>query len=252
MNIVSYGGGVNSTAMLIGMTARGIPADCIIFADTGGERPNTYSYTKYFSKWLKQNGMPEITIVARVDQNGDILTLEQNCLENRILPSIAYGFKKCSLKFKVQPQDKFCNNHQEMRATWRRGEKVIKYIGIDAGEPQRAKFNEDEKYIYSYPLIEWGWGREQCINIIEGAGLCKPGKSSCFFCPSMKKHEILSLKQNYPDLLERALRLERNAELKVIPGLGRYFAWEKLVKADEQQLRLFPRSVIDTPCECVD
>ncbi len=37
MNIVSYGGGVNSTAMR--MYKKGIPADLILFADPGGDLP---------------------------------------------------------------------------------------------------------------------------------------------------------------------------------------------------------------------
>ena len=36
MNLVSFGGGTNSTAMLIGMFERQIPVDLILFADTGG------------------------------------------------------------------------------------------------------------------------------------------------------------------------------------------------------------------------
>lgn len=36
MNVVSWGGGTNSTAMLIGMYTHGIPVDLILFADAGG------------------------------------------------------------------------------------------------------------------------------------------------------------------------------------------------------------------------
>ena len=35
--IVSYGGGTNSTAMLVGLWERGERPDAIVFADTGGE-----------------------------------------------------------------------------------------------------------------------------------------------------------------------------------------------------------------------
>ena len=42
MNIVSFGGGTNSTAMIIGMHQNKIPIDLILFADTGGEQPHTY------------------------------------------------------------------------------------------------------------------------------------------------------------------------------------------------------------------
>ena len=37
--------------------------------------------------------------------------------------------------------------------------------------------------------MEWGWSRKDCIQAIRDAGLPLPGKSSCFFCPSMKRWE---------------------------------------------------------------
>ena len=56
--VVSYGGGTNSTAMLIGMVERSEPVDLILFADTGGERPGTYAYVDLFSGWLRERGYP--------------------------------------------------------------------------------------------------------------------------------------------------------------------------------------------------
>jgi len=40
--MVSYGAGTNSTAMLVEMVRRGEHVDVITFADTGGERQETY------------------------------------------------------------------------------------------------------------------------------------------------------------------------------------------------------------------
>lgn len=53
MNIVSFGGGTNSTAMIIGMHLRKIPIDYIIFADTGAEQPHTYDFIETFNEWLQ-------------------------------------------------------------------------------------------------------------------------------------------------------------------------------------------------------
>ena len=44
MIVVSYGGGTNSVAMLVGLHERGLRPDAIVFADTGGEKPNTYGH----------------------------------------------------------------------------------------------------------------------------------------------------------------------------------------------------------------
>ena len=41
MNVVSFGGGTNSTAMIVGMYLHKIPVDLILFADPGAEQPHT-------------------------------------------------------------------------------------------------------------------------------------------------------------------------------------------------------------------
>lgn len=84
-----------------------------------------------------------------MDRNGNRLTLETECLRSGTLPSIAYGFKRCSQKHKVGPQEKFCNHHPLCRAVWQAGNRVTRFIGYDAGERKRyehsRKFNEADK-----------------------------------------------------------------------------------------------------------
>ena len=240
--VTSYGGGTNSTAMLIGLVERQEPVDLILFADTGGERPGTYAYVKLFSAWLVERGYPEIQTVWYVNRSGEKVTLEERSLQTERLPSLAYGFKKCSMRYKRDPQNKFVNNWQPAKDCWERGEKVVKYLGFDADEPQRARDMDDKKYRYLYPLVQWNWGREECVEKIESVGLPQPGKSSCFFCPAMRSHEILQLKSCHPDLLERALAIERAAAPHCrgsIKGLGRDWKWESLTKADDMQMKMF-------------
>ena len=110
MNVVSFGGGTNSTAMIIGMYLHKIPIDLILFADTGGEQPHTYEFIETFNGWMEKHGLPKITSVQYHDKDGNRLTLEQECINSGTLPSIAYGFKRCSLKHKIGTQEKFCNN----------------------------------------------------------------------------------------------------------------------------------------------
>lgn len=260
MNIVAYGGGLNSTAMLIGMHRHGIPVDLILFADTGCEQPHTYAYLPIMNKWLTSHGMPEIQVVVYTDQNGNRLTLEQECLRSGTLPALAYGYKKCSLKHKIGPQDKFCNHHPGCLEVWAKGEKAVKFIGYDANEERRRDHAlvydiQDTKYRKEYPLIDWGWTREDCAAAVEQEGLPLPGKSSCFFCPAMKRHEIRTLYHQHRDLYERAIAIERNARpnLTSVKGLGRNWPWEDFVEADKNQTAMcwmFPES--DMPCGCYD
>jgi len=248
MLIISYGGGTNSVAMLVGMRDRGIIPDHITFADTGGEKPNTYEHIEYMKGWCKDNGFPNIVIVKTVDIRGEVIVLEDKCLQEKKLPSIAYGFKACSEKHKIRPQNKYYNNLPDTKAVWAGGGKVTKYIGFDADEAHRSRDFDDHKYNVEYPLIEWGYGRAECIESINAAGIPLPGKSSCFFCPSMKQSEIRELAAVYPDLMDRAIAMENNAELTHIKGLGRSFRWQDVIATDD----LFPDNYIEQSCGCYD
>lgn len=229
--IVSYGAGTNSTAMLVGLFERAEIPDAIVFADTGGERPETYKYINTLNDWCKSVEFPKIETIRA---NGK--TLEQDCLDRNALPSLAYGFKTCSLRWKKDPQDKWARDNGFRDA--------IRLIGIDMDELNRAK----EYPLTRYPLIEWGWGRDECVEAIDRAGLPQPGKSSCFFCPSTKKHEILILPK---ELQDRALKIESGAVLTSAQGLGRSFAWADIIKADANQLKLFVCEP-EIPCGCYD
>lgn len=252
---VACGVGINSTALLVEMVKREIRPDVITFADTGGERPSTYEYLAMFSGWLVSKGFPEIVTVKKVTRDGDVLTLEQNCLNEKMLPSIAYGFKSCSLKYKVAPQDKFMNSNELAKSTWANGEKVIKFIGYDADEERRAKIKSDDKYEYRYPLIEWEMGRDECVISILSVGLPLPGKSACFFCPSSKPKEIRQLKREYPELLNRAIAMEENAfeNLSSVKGLGRNWSWKEMNDFEGRQFEFdLLRCDLETPCGCYD
>ncbi len=245
---VGFGAGTNSTAMLIGMYDRGIRPDFILFSDTGGERPKTYEHVEEVNEWLESIGWPLIVTVKANNRAGEIITLEQDCLRRGALPSLAYGFKTCSQRLKIAPQDKYMNNNAKAKAHWKAGGKITKYIGYDAGEPQRAKDYTTEKYDVEYPLIEWDWCREECIEAIDNAGLKRPGKSACFFCPSAKQADIKMLNATNPDLMARAIAMEDNADLTKIKGLGRRFAWKDVINTDD----MFAESYIDMDCGCYD
>jgi len=241
--------GNNSVAMMIKKVQLGEQVDLILFADTGGEKPRTYQYLDMFSKWLSDRDYPEIIVVKKVRADGRIHELEEDCLENNMLPSIAYGFKSCSLKFKVGPQDKYCNNWAPAKAHWKAGGKVTKLMGIHASETHRAIESKDKKYEFEYPLIEWDMDGEDCEELIKSAGLPVPGKSACFFCPSSKMAEIMALPR---DLQERAVAMEENADLTTVLGLGRRFSWKNAIKADREQMRLFDNMVPEIDCVCLD
>ena len=225
-SLVSFGGGVNSTALLIGLEERKQRPDAILFADTGGEKPGTYQHIKLMQEWLALKGFPPITVVREKN------TLEQQCLDYETLPGKAFGFGSCSERFKIRPQKRWIKDNKIKNPLW--------LVGIHIGERHRA--DRQSRADCRYPLIEWGWGQEHCIEAIKRVGLPIPIKSACFYCPSMRKQEVLALAKSDPELFQRAIEMEQAAKeagtLQTIKGLGRRWSWESLVKADEAQMRL--------------
>lgn len=230
--VVSYGLGVDSTAVLVLLHRSGIRPDLILFADTGGERPETYAYLDVINDWLRRVGFPEVTLVRYTPVEATYNTLEANCLTHGMLPSLAYGghMHGCSLKFKVGPMDAAVRRWKPAIEAWARGEQVVRIIGYDdsdADNERRRRFesrggkNVTERFAYWYPLQVAHWNRARCIEEITREGLPVPPKSACTFCPATKPHEVVELVLNHPDLAWRVIELELHAapNLVLVDGL---------------------------------
>jgi hypothetical protein len=98
--VVAYGLGADSTAMLVKFVRRGIHPGLILFADTGGEKPETYAYLPVIQRYLASVGFPAVITLHYEPTRAVYRTLEEQCLHTGTLPSLAYGGKSCSLKYK--------------------------------------------------------------------------------------------------------------------------------------------------------
>lgn len=264
---VSFGAGLNSTALLWLMHERGIQPNVVLFSDTGGELPRTYEHVANVQKWAESIGW-QFEWISRHDNpgpkwngvNGKVPeTLEEECVLRGQLPSIAYGTAGCSANWKRIPMDRFLRSWPEARRSWDRGGKVQRWIGIDADESHRsANLKDDKLFSYHRPLVDWDIGRDECHEAISRAPFGFVGKSACFFCPSMRKPAILALRKDYPELLERALELEEASQAYnkgSIKGLGRSWSWKNFLAAEDAQGKLnfesFPEPP-PMPCGCAD
>ena len=199
--MVAYGGGVDSTAMLIEMVEAGVRIDMVLFADTGSEKPETYFYIWGFSQWLADRGV-RLVVVRYEPQNfknfPPYRSLDENCFTNGTLPSISFGFSSCSQKWKIEPQNRWTATWEPAVAQWSRAGKVIKLIGYDCSPADIRRYAQreghtDDRYVYGYPLRALGWTREDCQARIRAAGLPTPVKSACFMCAAAKPAEIRTL-----------------------------------------------------------
>lgn len=235
--IVNLGMGVDSVAMLIGLRDRGERPDLVIFADTGDEKAATYAYIGVIEPWLAANNFPALTIVRRGVGRAGYRSLSENCLANETLPSLAFGMKSCSLKWKADAMDSFLRGVKKgpnkrpawapAAAAWLAGLKPTKCIGYDNGPKDSKRAvdrKEDKLFSYRYPLREWGWTREKCAEVIIAEGLPLPQKSACYMCPASQEWELYALAADEPEKFLRAVLIEDTARngkhgLKAVNGL---------------------------------
>lgn len=225
---VCFGAGVDSTAMLIALYAARLRPAVVTFADTGGEKPETLLHVAAVDRVLRQWGFPTVAVcVKRTNPTTQYTTLEGNCLANETLPSLAFGMKSCSIKWKQGPQDHYLKGaasgpnagpgHPLWIRTQLAGERIVKLIGYDCGKADRRRAGAlkagDADFDYCYPLQVIGWDRAACVAaIVAVLGVdMVPIKSACFFCPASKQWELYWLAAHHPSLLERALDMERRA-----------------------------------------
>ncbi|MBO9579499.1 MAG: hypothetical protein J7498_01245 [Sphingobium sp.] len=264
--------------MLIALYLAEIQPQVITFADVGGEKPETIAHRDRMNAILAAWNWPPIITCRKIPlASTGYDDLFGNCLTNETLPSLAFGMKSCSIKWKQIPQDQLIKgarsgpNAALPHPVWTEaegtGQRIVKLIGYDCGRADLRRSRNlrtvDADFDYAYPLQLLGWTREDCIAIImDVLGVdYVPIKSACFFCPASKIWELYWLAAHHPDLLERALLLERTAltgrhsrfdevefgatweELvsnadrfpssNTTVGLGRNFAWNQWARVND-------------------
>lgn len=213
--VLSFGGGLNSSALLVYLVKQCLPLDLVLFADTGNEFPYTYDNVKYYCEWAGENGIEFRIVKSKYDK--DLYTYSY---DKKIVPSRMT--RDCTTKFKILPMRSYLRNR------YGKQQKFIQYIGIAKEEAHRIR-DSDVNYIQnSYPLIDAGIDREGCKTLLESYGLPIPEKSGCWFCPFTKNEEWLKLLDKNPDLFDRSMQLEENG--KQYPTIVLHHCGTPLVK----------------------
>ena len=252
--VLSYGAGLDSTGVLVLFKRNGIVPDMIITADTGGEKPETWAACAAVSDWCVKNGFPPVTIVKYAPERARYDTLEDNCLQNDTIPSLAFGKGGCSDKFKVKVIDAYLKTWEPAIEAVAAGKKIVRVVGYDFGSADTDRTFKacaanaareaggwqpwHEWYPLREPTVELGRpGLEKLVASEPelAAALEKvidqsfPIKSACFFCPAARKHELDWLCTKHPEMAWRGAVMEHRARWGKhglsVTGLGRDWSW---------------------------
>jgi hypothetical protein len=220
LSTISYGGGVQSTALLVLAAERKIPFDTFLMSNVGddSEHPATLTYVREIAApYAAANGIT-LQMLERRRRDGTPETLMGRLMKpgSRSLPipvrmsNGAPGNRSCTADFKIRVVGRWLKAHGATAA-----HPATVGIGISLDEIQRANTRtKDEWERVVYPLIGIGidtglkMRRQDCDQLIRRAGLPVPPKSSCFFCPFHKPAAWSDLHRDRPDLFDRAVELE--------------------------------------------
>ena len=184
--ILSFGGGVDSSAILLThLKIKDLGIEHVVFADTGAESEGTYKNIEYFKGLCEEAGLP-FNIVRKEGEN-----ITQWITRLGIVPLMPGGSHVCSKKFKGDVIQKWINETYPDQA-------ITYVIGIEADEGHRtARFTKPkgDQNEYVYPLVEMNMTRADCIKLLTDHGLDVP-KSSCIFCPFMTEGEIREIRKD--------------------------------------------------------
>ena len=186
--ILSFGGGLQTTAMAILVAQGKLEIDEAVFADTGCEKPETYWYMDNYIKPL----FTELRIPLSFVRSKLGGLYEYSASIKRIPSPI---FRWCTDKFKIRPLKKYV------------GKGSLVMIGFSSDEAHRVK----EQYGSlgrQFPLIQMGITGADCGRIIADYGWPIPIKSACYICPYQRWPLWNWLKLNHPELLQKAVDLE--------------------------------------------
>lgn len=215
LRTVSYGGGVQSTALLVLAAQKKVDFNIFLFSNVGddSEHPKTLEFVADVAvPFAAEHGI-ELHELRRFRRDGSFVSLWERLTDDasRSLPipvrmsNGAPGTRSCTASYKIEVIAKWLKQHGATA-----DDPATVAIGISVDEMERANSrkhsNPWERIVY--PLLELGLNRHDCMRIIEGAGLPVPPKSSCFFCPMHRMATWMDMARDEPDLFEKSCALE--------------------------------------------
>lgn len=219
LRVISYGGGVQSTALVVLATQgklddiMGGPVRTALFANTGddSEHPATLKFVREVAiPWAKERGVEIIELQTK--KNGEPTTIWNEIMkpESKRMLIPVYGdinmplARSCTVDFKIKTVGRWVKANGA-----KKDDPALVAIGISTDEIQRAgRGKEEHAQQRVYPLLNLGLDRGKCMQLIHDAGLPVPPKSSCFFCPFHRPQVWAEMRRDEPELFEKAQQLE--------------------------------------------
>jgi hypothetical protein len=221
-NIISLGGGVQSSAMALMAAAGEITPmpQAAIFADTQAEPKEVYSWIDWLETQLPfpvyrvtKGSLAEKELSLQVSQKSGKRYKSSKIPAFARKPDGGVGLlgRKCTADFKITP---ITQRVRELCGITR-GQKtlsVTQWIGISYDEMARASASQHPWCQMRFPLLETGATREDCLAWMTKHGHPRPPRSACLFCPFHNDAEWQRIRSGDPDEWAYVQQFERDLQ----------------------------------------
>lgn len=223
---VSYGGGVQSTALMVLAGTEDISVDAAVFANVGddSENPATLSYVREIMvPWAAKHGIDLHEVRSRT-RSGEI---RETLLEHVLARTD--GLTPLPVKLTTKDGTVGGIANRTCTATWKaaairrwlrdngatRTNPANLAIGISTDEFERATTGRDKPYERRhFPLLDLRLDRSDCRRLIAEAGLPIPPKSACWFCPFTPLKDWRRIRRDTPVFFDNTAALEGDLNSK--------------------------------------
>ena len=216
----SFGGGVQSTAALVLASQGQINYKRFVFSNVGrlSENPETLEYIEKYSKPFASASGIEIIEVCKRNRAGRAVDLYTHLLKPQRSIDIPVRTED-----QGKPGNRHCTLHWKTKVVgqWAKQNNIrLLGLGISIDEIHRvrssSRYEEEFGYKHNYCLIDLGLSRQDCLQIINDAGLPPPPKSSCWFCPYKTLEQWRYTEAEHPDLFKKAIGLEKTLSERAV------------------------------------
>ena len=199
---LSYGGGVQSSALLLAACHNDLPdrmrPDVAIFADTQWEPVAVTDHVRFMTEYAEKYGIEVVTITkGSIRSNRGAMDIPLFTRDDA--GDIGMTKRQCTDDYKIKPIRQELRKRLGYKPKQRLKDHIGMWIGISTDEAQRMKPSRETNTVHRYPLIELGWNRESCKRYIEKHDLPLPMKSSCIWCPYHSNRYFLDMKRERPE-----------------------------------------------------
>jgi hypothetical protein len=215
LRVLSLGAGVQSTTLALMAAHHEIePPDCAIFADTQAEPAAVYEHLRWL---MSANVLPfPVHVVSAGSLRNQIVTgaVGPQMRIDGHPPFFTPGgmvHRQCTHDFKITPLKREIKRLAGLSPRARGPKELIveQWFGISRDEAQRMRASDTAWISFSYPLIDLGMTRRDCLSWLDSKGYARPKKSACTFCPYRSDAEWDDLRQHDWVAWDEAVEIDR-------------------------------------------